>query len=662
MDDICVNKDGEFRLQVQQKFLKDYIDKVRDWRSLLLYHEIGSGKTCTAITVAEEFIHQNQNTKAKISVILPARLRTNFIDELMGPCTFQKYISSEDYILYKSHTTSATVKNAIKKKFMTNLSKYYNIMSYEGFRKLMLDHKKNIIGFIKKWTKNNLIVIDEVHNVFSTKYDSKVYDKIEITGEIHSSHKGMNAILMNLISRYGDDSCRMIYLTATPIFNNIDQLRELVKIMSPEVVLPSKNNLTELIELLRGKVSYFPGISKKAYPSMEYVYHNVKISKSQDEILDIINQKTKPEDALVNVDNENAFMIQERLHELCVLPKDKIDVKDLQEYAPKIYELIVKLNVFVGKQVVYTNFIERSIKIIEKALKHYGWYNLFDVIKYINNPDEWKKYKYRIYAVWSGDTKDEQKHIIKSLMNSRNNLFGENVRVVIGSPSIKEGISFLHVQHMHLIDPVWNMSSKLQVEGRVIRYCSHVDIDENKHKPLKRHVEMHIYKLTHNPKGRVQQTADEKIYDEVIPKKYETVEMGEKALKKVALDYHLFKNMYNQAYSKSPSPPRFAKSDLSYEKNDNKIKRHNVKDDQKCPKKRRPIRGRCPTGWDLRTNKHGYPCCYKMKKAAMPKELRTCPAKRRPVNGKCTEGYVVRNNKHNVPCCYKIRRAVLPTA
>ena len=54
MDAICAPS-GDFSLQVQQKFLKEYIADGDAWDRLLLYHQIGSGKTCTAITLAEEW-------------------------------------------------------------------------------------------------------------------------------------------------------------------------------------------------------------------------------------------------------------------------------------------------------------------------------------------------------------------------------------------------------------------------------------------------------------------------------------------------------------------------------------------------------------------------------------------------------------------------------
>jgi hypothetical protein len=77
----------------------------------------------------------------------------------------------------------------------------------------------------------------------------------------------------------------------------------------------------------------------------------------------------------------------------------------------------------------------------------------------------------------------------------------------------------------------FNNLSKTQVEGRAIRYCSHVDIDETLHKPLRRIVVVDIYKSMPRPKGEVKETCDQVIYDTIIENKKQS---GERALKKVA--------------------------------------------------------------------------------------------------------------------------------
>ena len=672
MDEICLHKDGEFQLQVQQKFLKDYVSQVKNWKSLLLYHEIGSGKTCTAIVIAEAYMQTLQaptqsarplGVKPRATIILPARLKTNFLDELISPCGFNKYISKEDFVIYKT-SDDKRVRDRIRKAFMAKIEEVYKIITYDGFTKEMRKGQDNIIDFIKQWTKNNIIIIDEVHNVFSTRYDWKVYEMILKNGKLLYPNrktktpiqtKGLNAILMNLLVRYCDPSCRFVYLTATPIFNNLNQLEELVKIMTPYVELPEENTLQDLIELLRGKVSYFPGISKNAYPAVEYKYHNITMTESQDKKVALLNKNRSSEDEdEESINNEDAFLVKQRLSELCLLDKHQIDEKNIEEYAPKIKLLVENLEKNIGKQVVYTNFIARSIEIIEKILKIHGWYNILDVEKYLNDEAAWEQYKYKVYAVWSGSTKDDKKNMIKSLMNSPKNLFGKYIKVVLGSPAIKEGISFLQVQDMHIMDPVWNMSSKNQVEGRVIRYCSHASIDEKLNEPLKRRVTIHYYKMVHRPNGEVPLTADEEIYDIVIPKKYDAVKRGEKALKTVALDYHLFKNTYKNPRSKSPTLPK-GNSDISIEFN--QVKNKNVKQVHRCPKSKRPIEGKCPPGYEVKDNRHGIPCCYKIKKPVniAQKMKASCPVPRRPVNGKCADGFVLRKNKYGIDCCYKVR-------
>jgi superfamily II DNA or RNA helicase len=646
MDEICINNDDKFKLQIQQLFLQEFIIKHTGIKNLLFYHEIGSGKTCTAITVAEAYIQSIQIAStqiAKATIILPARLRTNFIDELVGPCGFQKYISDEDLALYRSHTTPKSTKNRISKQFTIAINRNYNILSYEGFVKMMMQNKSNIIEFIQKWTKNNIIIVDEAHNIFSTKYDINVYNSIYQSGIIQRSSKGMAAILMNLIVRYSDESCKLIYLTATPIFNNLDQLSELVKVMTPDVELPKKTNLRQLIELLRGKVSYFPGVSKNAYPSVEYKNHNIMITSKQDQFIHLIAEKN--EDESLDDNDEDAFMLKQRLAELSLLDKTQIHAEHLEEYAPKIKLLVENIESSVGKQIVYTNFVDSSINIIQKILVEKGWYNILQVANHINDPISWEQYKNRTFAIWSGDTNDQQKQLIKTIINGKTNIFGEYIKLIIGSPSIKEGISFLNIQDMHIIDPVWNMSAKNQIEGRVIRYCSHIDINEVDDAPLKRKVNIHYYKLVHNPNGLVEATADEIIYDKIIPEKHKFVALGEKYLKKVAIDYHLFKNMYKSPRSTSP---KSGNSSISYSDEDTVVSLRHQKEKQ-CPKDKTPINGICKEGYEIKRNKSRIPCCYK-KNISASKTL-GCAIDTIQIHGKCPNGHAAKTKKDSVQCC-----------
>ena len=94
MEEICFPKNKEFKLLPQQAFLPEYLyDNINNLDSLglLIYHEIGSGKTCTAINIAEKF-KNNMN----IIVVLPAALIGNFRNELRSRCADNTYINDKD--------------------------------------------------------------------------------------------------------------------------------------------------------------------------------------------------------------------------------------------------------------------------------------------------------------------------------------------------------------------------------------------------------------------------------------------------------------------------------------------------------------------------------------------------------------------------------------
>ena len=60
-----------------QQFVRDYIQRPSPYRGVLVYHGLGSGKTCSSIGVAESLLNDK-----KIFVLLPASLQENFRQEL----------------------------------------------------------------------------------------------------------------------------------------------------------------------------------------------------------------------------------------------------------------------------------------------------------------------------------------------------------------------------------------------------------------------------------------------------------------------------------------------------------------------------------------------------------------------------------------------------
>lgn len=595
MDEICSNG---FSFQAQQLFMKAFVQQNEgDWKKLLMYHEIGSGKTCTSITMAEEYLKKNPTSK--ILVILPARLKTNFIDELMSECSKHKYIKPADFKKYSNIETTKSEKSKIHKAFMSKVEENYTFLSFEKFRIEALK-ATNVKKWFSDFTNDKMVIIDEVHNLISGSFNSAyytTYQEIVYSNSYPSDtrKKVTNAILFKLLNTYASSDSKLIYMTATPIFDNLRQLRLLASVMSDiSSKTLERGTFLELIESLRGKVSYFPGTSKTAYPKIDKEMHEIPITKSQTQKISTLNEK-------------DAFLLRNRQILLLTAKHFENAYRNISEAAPKVEKLVSLINEHqIGKHVIYSTFIDKGIRFVEFVLRKQGWVSLNEVQK---DEELWKEKEYKVYASWDGSKNNTDKSSIKSIANHKDNLDGKYLRVILGSPSIKEGVVFKHVQHMHILDPVWNESAKLQIEGRVNRFCSHSDIKN--HPVLKRKVIIHYYKVKNFDTNNGPETSDQIIYEKIIPSKSRVIKKAEMALQRVAFDHYLYRKLYMDADSPNSNkinsviklpftPPAMER--MRGQKNT-------------CPKNRRPDdNDKCrESDTYIAPNKHGFPCCYKNK-------------------------------------------------
>lgn len=595
--------------------------------------------TCTSITMALKYIQLQKG--GKVTVILPARLRTNFFDELFSPCvTTNKEMSQ----------FSNSNKNVIKKK----IKESFDVMSIEAFRKTAMDTD------LKKWannfTKNKFIIVDEVHNLIS-KYDKNDFQSIVEKNRYtkKTNIKGMNTILFLFLLQNVHPTCKLVFLTATPIFDNNRQFRDLIQIMNPMTNLDPFMRLKDGIEMMRGRVSFFPGASPQSYPIVTYKEYNEKAGERQTELIkDAINHDDKNEE-------KNAFRMKERMACISAFSEKRIDkaITNMKEYCPKVRRIYFNVKKLPGKHIVYSNFVQVGVKLVAEAFKSKGWVDFKDPLA--------KSKHYKVFVVWDGSMKDKDKENVKNVLNSKTNISGKLIRLVIGSPSIREGVSFKHIQHMHLLDPVWNFATKMQIEGRAIRFCSHVDISPTDD-VLRRAVVIHVYRTTIDEETK---TVDEVIYDEMIPNKYKSVSIIENALKEVSFDHILYRDLHK--LNGNPYPNWEHPSPIEIE--DDIVINKTQKDaviNKTCPKKRRPQGGVCnEPNTIIKLNKHNDECCYKKMSIKKPtivenklttsvedkkKSQTKCPTIRRPINGKCQDKeMIIKPNKQGDPCCYKTK-------
>lgn len=519
-----------FQLQLPQQFVSQIINPNSDYRGLLVYHQIGSGKTCAAITIAENF-----KGLRKIMVLTPASLIGNFEDELRGHCG--GYLSKKEFEIMSKSSIDSNIYIQLKKKSDEKIKKHYQILSYHKF---VNKSKLNQINL-----KNTLLIIDEIQNMISSE------------GNFYK-------ILLNEINRAPDD-LRVVLLSATPIFDKPVEIGLTLNLLRPKLLFPKNPKFNELflnsktdkngnilynlrnerkfIEMTRGLISYFKGAPDITFPEvrLKKIKCVMESFQYQSYLASLSNEKNFKNGSFRNTDLlklPTDFFIGPRLISNIVFPNRKIneegiisltkkEIEKLENYSIKIYKMMNKIKKSKRAVFIYSNFKEYGgLKTIIQVLHYYGYK---DVKKYGIGKKR--------YAIWSGDETKDYKDYIKKITNDIKNINGKQLKIILGSPSIKEGVSFKRLEQVHILEPYWNLSRLSQIIGRASRFCSHYDLPKEN-----RFVNVYLY-IASSPKG--EETIDEYIYY-LAKEKQKIIIQFENLMKRNAIDcllnYHANEN------------------------------------------------------------------------------------------------------------------------
>jgi len=506
--ELCFPK--EYQLQKPQLFVSQFINKKTPYKGLLVFHKIGAGKTCAAIRIAEEW-------DKKVIVVLPASLIGNFYKELRSECTGNNYVSKKDREILKD--LSSNEYDAVMEKVHSKIDEKYDIYSYNKFVDLL---KKKKIKF-----DNTLLIIDEIQNVISEK------------GEFY------NTIYKNISK--APKSLRVVLLSATPIFDKPSEIALTLNLLRPKMELPVGNDFIETFitkqknnyimknkklfeKLTKGLISYYPGAPEYAFPEKQIKIVKCVMSNYQYQTYSAIvsQEKTDFKDILKLPNN---FLIGPRIISNICFPYrltgekgyEKFNGKNLEKYSCKIYKILSKIKKTSGTVFIYSNFKKYGgLATLIKVLEINGYSNV------VGNGIGKNR-----YAVWTGDEKLEDKEMIKDIFNKKENYNGGLIKIILGSPAMKEGVSLLRVRSVHILEPYWNVSRLEQVIGRAVRFCSHKDVDKDN-----RVVKIFLY-LACSPKK--EPTVDQHIYKMALEKD-SLINQFYDVLKRNAVDFYLFNN------------------------------------------------------------------------------------------------------------------------
>ena len=553
VDKVICNRENhpEFIPQDHQTKVLNYFLNELKHKGLLLFHKLGSGKSCSSIMISDEMIKQSKSEKKKIFVMTPGSLRQNFIEEYCDRCGYKP-----DFL--KKHYTFITTNYAVGKRLPD-----FN---------------------------DSLVIIDEVHNLINGVKNQAVHPTL-------------------VYNKLMESNCKILALTGTPVFNYIWEWPFLGNLLKPgtftnlfrfgelntelfmdKFIIDSDGNVKpkhKNFEInLRGIISYFPGTGDGYYPKVIHedpilirmtpiqeqnyfeisTYEN-KIRNSGPPHISLLQQKPKEYHDKMEEYIMATKYIMSRYASNFYYPKifstndarNRDEIRDLKKVPTYIYEptgesyntvqeiINEKYDYDKEEKEIKKAFITHQNKkdvvkgIIKKIkdninkkiradfkLVDIGWVEksnfdkkqLIDVYSrkftaiITNIISNWNAkhlvfsfYKTKagvnmIHAlfkmcnikteIYSGDISDSKRQNILKKFNSENNRYGQKIKALLVTEAGAEGINVLETQHIHIVESSTREMKIQQAIGRVVRFRSHM-VEGRKPMPKNEQV-VHIWR------------------------------------------------------------------------------------------------------------------------------------------------------------------------
>lgn len=522
-----------FKLQSQQRFLRRILSPDSPLRSLLMVHGTGTGKTCTAIQIAEEYILRPEFQDKKVMVVASAAVQENFrtqlfemnrvkIDTVAGTleskqCTGRRYL---DMLLRiesePKNWNNPDIRAKLERTADRIISEFYDFNAYGAFGNLILSKLGGTEADVdREWVHENfdnrLLIIDEAHNIRESKDEEGI--------------KGITRALENLVKNA--DGLVLVFLTATPMFDTYDEIVFYINLFlwndrkqdpkksykstdffNPDATLKAGEPGEKFRKWCQDYVSYVRGENPFTFPfrlpppkvvsrdTITTTYLNKGLSPAERiQYLDLVEsvatgiQKTvltrsekgdeeEKKRALMqltlsvlpnNKDFDSMFRMTAKQYEYTGEPF--LTPAKLPEHAAKFATVIKSIEAGSGVCMVYSNFVKMGALLFAMALEEHG-FTAVSGESLLKSPSYKGTSKGKYILLTSKISEAEISKLLR-LSKSDRNRDGSQVRVVVAGPIVSEGVDFRYMRQIHVLDPWWNMSRIEQVVGRGLRTCSH---------------------------------------------------------------------------------------------------------------------------------------------------------------------------------------------
>ena len=526
------SQQSSFTLQSQQRFLRRVLSPDSDARNLLMVHGTGTGKTCTAIQIAEEYILRPEYQDRPVMVIASSAVQDNFRTQLFDiqrvnldttagileskQCTGRRYL---DMLLRiesePKNWNNPDVRDRLQGIAKKIIREFYEFNTYEMFgnelmRRIGVTEKDIDTKWIHENFDNRLLIIDEAHNIRESK-EGLGPSKKDVTRTVKDITLGMEKLVQIA------NGLVLVLLTATPMYDTFEEIvfymnlflwndrkqpfNQSIRVkdlFTPDASLKIERDkffrdwCQEYVSYVKGENPFtFPfrlNPPKEIAPPLQtgfdgnpvqpLRYLTLTESVAQGHQLDALKeakQDTLPGVAVLpgNKSFTESFRFVGGSYQYTETPF--LTPETIATTSAKFATILKSLPNSKGIVLVYSNYVEMGARLFSMALEEHGY------VSFLNKPflgqTSYTGAAKGKYITLTSDFQGNEINQMIAAAKSSENKEGSLIKIIVASPIVSEGIDFRNVRQVHILDPWWNMSRIEQVIGRGLRTCSHKQLD-----------------------------------------------------------------------------------------------------------------------------------------------------------------------------------------
>lgn len=537
-NEMCsISGSSSYKLQPQQRFLRRVLSPDSPVRNLLMVHGTGSGKTCSSIQIAEEYIIRPEYQGKKVLVLANPAVQSNYIKEIFNidktyvdesglllskQCTGRRYLEMLQRIQNEPMRWSDKATNMKLRSLSEKLvNEFYEFQGYNTFANTLINEQLKGTNHLEQWIHdtfdNRIIIVDEAHNIKMQEAKDKRSSKA-LEDVIRVAH-----------------NVTLILLTATPMFDTFEEIlyyfnlflwndrrqpmkSKLLKsaIFNDDGTFISQEAESSFRGWCQDYVSFVKGDNPLAFPfrlpppsslicpaepkrdfktnrRIEKPRKYVTLTQSfvqgiQEQVLKgmrtvktelSIGGNVLPEVICVYPENKRhretfiSLTDDEALYDYSTGTPKFLAPSQVSQHSSKFALITTILKESKGIAFVYSGLVESGAELFAMCLEEHGYENASGQRLLKSTSGEVPRGSAGKYVLFTSNVSDSEMKRMIDRVKSRENIGGTDIRVIIASPRISEGVDLWNIRQVHVLDYWYNLSKIEQIVGRGIRTCSH---------------------------------------------------------------------------------------------------------------------------------------------------------------------------------------------